>query len=96
MQDAERIVRHSAQHAVEPGEYGKRHGKWIPRILSNYFLCDAGKRTQSAPRASGTIDRCGFPCTHKYDSDMEILLNTGEKLLRIPFIKIPRQSLALQ
>lgn len=76
------------------------HGKWILRILWNYFLCDAfaiGK-TQSAA-AFGTIDRCAtwVPLyAYKYDSDMEILLNARGKLLRIPFIKVSRQSLSLQ
>lgn len=32
-----------------------------------------------------------FPRTHKYDSDMEILLNARQKLLRIPFIRASKK-----
>lgn len=85
MRGGDRSSFRSAQR--ESREYGKRRRKWILRILSNYLLRDAVHGSTRKVRllsAQLIVVQREFPCTHKYDGDMEILLNAGErKLLRI-------------
>lgn len=84
MQDAKEIVHHFAWRAVESREHGKRHRKRILRILSNFSAGRWQKRKVRLLSTQLIVMQCESSCAHKYDSDVEILLNAKVETCRNP------------